>query len=44
MTVSLSGGIAAVTTGGARGIGDAIATRLLCGGATVFSLDKMWAR
>jgi NAD(P)-dependent dehydrogenase (short-subunit alcohol dehydrogenase family) len=40
MTTSLSGRIAAVT-GGARGIGDAIAARLLGDGATVFSLDKM---
>jgi NAD(P)-dependent dehydrogenase (short-subunit alcohol dehydrogenase family) len=36
---SLSGKIAAIT-GAARGIGDAIAARLIADGATVFSLDK----
>ncbi len=30
----------AVVTGAARGIGDAIAERLLAEGASVFSLDK----
>jgi NAD(P)-dependent dehydrogenase (short-subunit alcohol dehydrogenase family) len=40
MTNSLSGRVAAVT-GAARGIGDAIAARLLADGATVFSLDKL---
>ncbi len=39
MTRSLVGKVAAVT-GGARGIGDAIAARLLADGAQVFSLDK----
>ncbi len=39
MTRSLDGKVAAVT-GAARGIGDAIATRLLADGATVFALDK----
>lgn len=37
---SLSGRVAAVT-GGARGIGDAIAARLLADGGMVFALDKM---
>src|SRR4051794_15579403 len=36
---SLSGRVAAIT-GAARGIGDAIAARLIADGATVFSLDK----
>ena len=40
MTHSLSGRVAAVT-GAARGIGDAIAARLLADGATLFSLDKI---
>jgi NAD(P)-dependent dehydrogenase (short-subunit alcohol dehydrogenase family) len=40
MSNSLSGRVAAVT-GGARGIGDAIAARLMADGAKVFSLDKM---
>jgi NAD(P)-dependent dehydrogenase (short-subunit alcohol dehydrogenase family) len=40
MSGSLSGRVAAVT-GGARGIGDAIAARLLAEGAEVFALDKM---
>ncbi|HEV3044044.1 MAG TPA: SDR family NAD(P)-dependent oxidoreductase [Roseiarcus sp.] len=39
MSHSLSGRVAAVT-GGARGIGDAIAARLLIDGASVFALDK----
>ena len=39
MASSLAGKVAAVT-GGARGIGDAIAARLLADGAQVFSLDK----
>jgi NAD(P)-dependent dehydrogenase (short-subunit alcohol dehydrogenase family) len=40
MSNSLSGRVAAVT-GAARGIGDAIAARLLADGATVFALDKI---
>ena len=40
MTSSLAGRVAAVT-GAARGIGDAIAARLLADGATLFSLDKI---
>ena len=40
MTQSLGGRVAAVT-GAARGIGDAIAARLLADGATLFSLDKI---
>jgi NAD(P)-dependent dehydrogenase (short-subunit alcohol dehydrogenase family) len=40
MSDSLSGRVAAVT-GGARGIGDAIAARLLADGARVFALDKI---
>ena len=40
MSQSLSGRVAAVT-GGARGIGDAIAARLMADGAKIFSLDKM---
>ena len=36
---SLSGKVAAIS-GAARGIGDAIAARLIADGATVFSLDK----
>jgi NAD(P)-dependent dehydrogenase (short-subunit alcohol dehydrogenase family) len=40
MSKSLSGRVAAVT-GGARGIGDAIAARLMADGAKIFSLDKM---
>jgi NAD(P)-dependent dehydrogenase (short-subunit alcohol dehydrogenase family) len=40
MSNSLSGRVAAVT-GGARGIGDAIAARLLTDGAKVFALDKV---
>ena len=39
MTQSLVGKVA-VVTGGSRGIGDAIAARLLADGAMVFSLDK----
>ena len=39
MSDSLSGRVVAVT-GAARGIGDAIAERLLVDGARVFSLDK----
>ena len=39
MTGPLSGKVAAVT-GGARGIGDAIAARLLADGASLFVLDK----
>ncbi len=37
---SLSGRVAAVT-GGARGIGEGIAARLVADGARVFSLDKL---
>jgi NAD(P)-dependent dehydrogenase (short-subunit alcohol dehydrogenase family) len=37
---SLSGKVAAIT-GAARGIGDAIAARLIADGATIFSLDKI---
>ena len=37
--ISLSGRVAAIT-GAARGIGDAIAARLISDGATVFSLDR----
>ena len=37
--ISLSGRVAAIT-GAARGIGDAIAARLIADGATVFSLDR----
>ncbi len=40
MSNSLSGRVAAVT-GGGRGIGDAIAARLLTDGAKVFALDKI---
>ena len=40
MTQSLSGRVA-VVTGAARGIGDAIAARLLADGARIFSLDKI---
>src|SRR3974377_927763 len=40
MASSLAGGGPAVT-GAARGIGDAIAARLLADGATLFSLDKI---
>ncbi|MDB5525740.1 MAG: hypothetical protein JWM58_3503 [Rhizobium sp.] len=40
MTNSLAGKVAAIT-GGARGIGDAIAARLLSDGARVFALDKI---
>jgi NAD(P)-dependent dehydrogenase (short-subunit alcohol dehydrogenase family) len=40
MSNSLSGRVAAVT-GGARGIGDAIAARLLADGARVFALDRI---
>jgi NAD(P)-dependent dehydrogenase (short-subunit alcohol dehydrogenase family) len=40
MPQSLSGRIAAVT-GAARGIGDAIAARLMADGAKIFALDKM---
>jgi NAD(P)-dependent dehydrogenase (short-subunit alcohol dehydrogenase family) len=39
MSKSLSGKVAAVT-GGARGIGDTIAARLLADGARLFALDK----
>jgi 3-oxoacyl-[acyl-carrier protein] reductase len=42
MTETLSGRVAAVT-GAARGIGDAIAARLMADGARVFSLDKIAA-
>jgi NAD(P)-dependent dehydrogenase (short-subunit alcohol dehydrogenase family) len=42
MTISLAGR-AAVVTGAARGIGDAIAGRLIADGAKVFSLDKTTA-
>ena len=40
MSNSLAGR-SAVVTGAARGIGDAIAERLLADGARVFSLDKL---
>jgi len=42
MSKSLAGR-SAVVTGAARGIGDAIAERLLADGANVFSLDKVAA-
>jgi len=41
MTTASLQGRAAVVTGGARGIGDAIVLSLLAVGATVFSLDKI---
>jgi NAD(P)-dependent dehydrogenase (short-subunit alcohol dehydrogenase family) len=40
MSTSLSGRVAAVT-GGARGIGDAIAAKFLADGARIFALDKI---
>jgi NAD(P)-dependent dehydrogenase (short-subunit alcohol dehydrogenase family) len=40
MSSSLTGRVAAIT-GGARGIGDAIAARLLADGARIFALDKI---
>jgi NAD(P)-dependent dehydrogenase (short-subunit alcohol dehydrogenase family) len=42
MASSLAGRVA-VVSGAARGIGDAIAERLIADGARVFSLDKVAA-